>query len=148
MKKILACLLSFTLLAGSSMSVFAQETTNDSWMEVPATYQIQSSYSIYIPESIDFTDMGYQFTAENVNILESQVVYIVPFSRTCEMTNASGATGTLHITSDDSEGVGRVAVFNNGDTTSSITMSGYLEGATAAGQYTGTVQFQIFVEDK
>lgn len=52
MKKLLACLLSFSLLVGSSMSVFAQETTNDSWMEIQAVYQIQSSYSIYIPEKL------------------------------------------------------------------------------------------------
>ena len=79
MKKLLACLLSFSLLVGSSMSVFAQETTNDSWMEIPAVYQIQSSYSIYIPEKIDFTDMGYSFSAESINILDDQIVYIVPY---------------------------------------------------------------------
>lgn len=148
MKKVLVCVLSLMLLLGNSMSVFAQETTNDTWMEIPATYQIQSSYSIYIPESIDFTDMGYSFSAESVNVLDGQIVYIVPYSTTVEMTNNSGLTGTLHIQTDDPSGLGRVAVFENGSLTSDIIMSGYFEGATAAGEYRGTAQFQIFVGDK
>lgn len=148
MKKLFASILSFILLLGSSMSVLAQETTNDTWMEIPATYQIQSSYSIYIPESIDFTDMGYSFSAESVNILDSQIVYIVPYNTTVEMTNDSGLTGTLHIQTDDPSGLGRVAVFENGNLTSDIRMSGSFEGATAAGEYRGTAQFQIFVGNK
>lgn len=148
MKKLLACLLSFLLLVGSSMSVFAQETTNDSWMEIPTVYQIQSSYSIYIPEKIDFTDMGYTFSAESINILDDQIVYIVPYNTTVEMTNDSGLTGTLHIRTDDPSGLDRVAVFENGNLTSDIRMSGSFEGATAAGEYRGTAQFQIFVGNK
>ena len=148
MKKLLACLLSFLLLVGSSMSVFAQETTNDSWMEIPTVYQIQSSYSIYIPEKIDFTDMGYTFSAESINILDDQIVYIVPYNTTVEMTNDSGLTGTLHIRTDDPFGLDRVAVFENGNLTSDIRMSGSFEGATAAGEYRGTAQFQIFVGNK
>lgn len=148
MKKLLACLLSFSLLVGSSMSVFAQETTNDSWMEIPTVYQIQSSYSIYIPEKIDFTDMGYSFSAESINILSDQIVYIVPYNTTVEMTNDSGETGTLHIRTDDPSGLDRVAVFENGSLTSDIRMSGSFEGATAAGEYRGTAQFQIFIGNK
>lgn len=148
MKKLLACLLSFLLLMGSSMSVFAQETTSDSWMEIPARYQIQSSYSIYIPESIDFTDMSYYFSAESVNVLDNQIVYIVPYNSNVEMTNDAGDTGTLHIQTDDPSGSGRVAVFENGKLSSDICMSGCFEGASKAGEYRGTAQFQIFVGDK
>ncbi|MFS6554925.1 hypothetical protein VPJ68_05440, partial [Parabacteroides distasonis] len=85
---------------------------------------------------------------ESVNILDSQIVYIVPYNTTVEMTNDSGLTGTLHIQTDDPSGLGRVAVFENGNLTSDIRMSGSFEGATAAGEYRGTAQFQIFVGNK
>lgn len=59
MKKLISLLLAFCLLIGSTMNVFANDSTsiNATEMQVPVTYDVESSYSIYIPAELDMTSM-------------------------------------------------------------------------------------------
>lgn len=152
MKKIMTIILSISLLLCGSVNVFAAEESG-STMEVPVSYNIQSNYSIYIPEMIDFSDnMSYTFSAASINVMDGEVVAIydnASYGKQAQegitLTNESGKTGELYINHNDPSGKGRVAVFDNNNLQSSISFNGYFDG-TSAGYYTGTMTFLIFVE--
>lgn len=144
MKKLTALLLSICLLVGSSMNVFATQTTdpNATEMSVPIEYTQQSTYTLYIPEVIDLTYGEYVFEANYIDILESEVV-VITAPGYVTMTSDEGKTGSMQFNGSDSRGV---AVFENGNTTSVSSMYAQFDGT--AGHYTGTATFTIAIQQK
>ena len=147
MKKLLSFMLVVCLLCGTTLNVSATSTDmNASEMSVPVTYDIQSSYSIYIPESIDMTNGEYVFEAAIIDILSDEMV-VVECPDYVSMTSDDGKTGSLSLYSnEDSMYPSRVALFEAGNTTSTIIMRGQMDAQ--AGHYTGTATFKISLQNK
>lgn len=148
MKKFISLLLAFCLLIGSTMNVFANDSTsiNATEMQVPVTYDVASSYSIYIPAELDMTSTEYTFEAAILDILPNEIVSIY-CSDFVTMTNAEGHTANLSLYSNSDSNSGRVAKFECGNLTSTITMLGQMS-ADYAGHYTGTATFSIKLEQQ
>lgn len=146
-KKIFALVLALTMVLGLNTTVFASELWEDGQSaSSTVTYYVDSSYSIYIPETIDLGE-GYTFQASYLNITDNQQVNV-------SITNLTSA-GYLEMTSDSGNqiymqlnGIGdynRVATFTSDSTTSPITIYGQVaENSYAkAGTYTGTAEFSV-----
>lgn len=148
MKRIISVLLMICLLAGSTMNVFANDSTsiNATEMQVPVTYDVASSYSIYIPAELDMTYAEYTFEAAILDILPSEIVSIY-CSDFVTMTNEQGNTANLSLYSNGDTNSGRVAKFEYGNRTSTITMIGQMS-ADYAGHYSGTATFTIKLEEQ
>lgn len=152
-KKLLSFVLTVTLLFSSSTVAFAEEYTEVNEFQQTASsevnYSVQSSYSVKIPAVInDITFSGYSFQASNMNLLDSEVVYI-----TCEgnvnMTNDRGDTFELMLYDSTNES-NIVAKFNDQETISPIVMLGrpVNMGALRAGYYSGSAVFRVSLEQK
>lgn len=148
MKKFISLLLAFCLLIGSTMNVFANDSTsiNATEMQVPVTYDVESSYSIYIPAELDMTSTEYTFEAAIIDILPNEIVSIY-CSDFVTMTNEEGHTANLSLYSNGDTNSGRVAKFEYGNRTSTITMLGQMS-ADYAGHYSGTATFTIKLEQQ
>lgn len=148
MKKIFTLALSFCLLVASTMNVFANESTsiNANEMTVPVTYDVPSSYSIYIPATLDMSAGEYVFQAAILDILPSEIVTIY-CKDDIPMTSEEGYSGTLWLYSNNTSDTSRVAEFQYGNTSSLLTMMGQMS-AEHAGHYTGTATFIINIENQ
>lgn len=146
-KKFLALALILVMAFGLNTTVFASELFEDGQSaSSTVTYYVDSSYSIYIPETIDLRN-GYTFTANYLNITDSQQINVT-FSNLdslgyLEMTGESGDTINMQF-----NGLGehnRVATFTSGNTTSPIKFYGQVadNSYAKAGTYTGTAEFTV-----
>lgn len=146
-KKVFALVLALTMILGLNTTVFASELWEDGQSaSSTVTYYVDSSYSIYIPETIDLGE-GYTFQASYLNITDNQQVNVSITNLTSagylEMTNDSGNQIYMQL-----NGIGdynRVATFTSDSTTSPITIYGQVsENSYAkAGTYTGTAEFSV-----
>ena len=106
------------------------------------TYQVDSSFCVIIPETVDAFN-GFQLTASNMNITESEQVNVsVNGENSIPMTNDEGDTFNLRLNVNDSD---HVAEFVKNQTTSEFIVTGQpVDGEMpAAGYYTGTVEFVV-----
>lgn len=139
-KKIIGIIMAFSVLAGSTMPVSASQAHYDGEaVNVPITYDNQSTFCVNIPESIDLNNSdGYTFTADYVNITDSQALCIFA-PESIQMTNEWGATGSVKLFSNDGN---YVAKFLRDETTSQTPMYAMFDGQ-AAGHFEGTATFTI-----
>ena len=76
MKKLLAFTLCFVMVLSCSISAFAAELPyNEATGQSTVTYQVDSSFCVIIPETVDAFN-GFQLTASNMNITESEQVNV------------------------------------------------------------------------
>lgn len=143
MKKLLAFTLCFVIVLSCSISAFAAELPyNEATGQSTVTYQVDSSFCVIIPETVDAFN-GFQLTASNMNITESEQVNVsVNGENSISMTNDEGDTFNLRLNVNDSD---HVAEFVKNQTTSEFIVTGQpVEGEMpAAGYYTGTVEFVV-----
>ena len=142
MKKILAFTLCFVMVLSCSISAFAAELPyNEATGQSTVTYQVDSSFCVIIPETVDAFN-GFQLTASNMNITESEQVNVsVNGENRIPMTNDEGDTFNLRLNVNDSD---HVAEFVKNQTTSEFIVTGPIDGEMpAAGYYTGTVEFIV-----
>ncbi len=144
MKKLLTLALTFVMLVGSTLNVMAEDSTlNITEMEIPITYTQPSSYSIYIPESIDMSSGEYTFTANILDITSEQKVKIKQTEQV-HLTSEDGDVSQIWLRGSDGNDENNVAVFERGNNTSLISMVAQFDGS--AGTYSGTATFTIVVE--
>lgn len=152
-KKLLSFVLAAILVLSSSTVAFAEDYTEVNEFQQTASsevnYSVQSSYSVKIPAVInDIAFSGYSFEASNMNLLDTEVVYI-----TCEgnvnMANDRGDTFELMLY-DSSNESNIVARFYDQETTSPIVMLGrpVSMGTLRSGYYTGQALFKVSLEEK
>lgn len=144
MKKIFTLALSICLLVASTMNVIAAESPlNITEMEIPITYTQPSSYSIFIPESIDMSAGEYTFTASILDITSEQKVKIKQLE-SVQLTSEDGDVSSIWLSGSDGNDENNVAVFERGNNTSIISMVSQFDGT--AGNYSGTATFTITIE--
>ena len=144
MKKIFTLALSICLLVASTMNVMAAESPlNITEMEIPITYTQPSSYSIYIPESIDMSAGEYTFTASILDITSEQKVKIKQLE-SVQLISEDGDVSSIWLRGSDGNDENNVAVFERGNNTSIISMVSQFDGS--AGNYSGTATFTITIE--
>lgn len=144
MKKIFTLALSICLLIASTMNVMAAESPlNITEMEIPITYTQPSSYSIFIPESIDMSAGEYTFTASILDITSEQKVKIKQLE-SVQLTSEDGDVSSIWLSGSDGNDENNVAVFERGNNTSIISMVSQFDGT--AGKYSGTATFTITIE--
>lgn len=143
MKKLLAFALCFVMVLSCSISAFAAELPyNEATGQSTVTYQVDSSFCVIIPETVDAFN-GFQLTASNMNITEAEQVNVsVNGENSIPMTNDKGDTFNLKLNVNDND---HVAEFIKNQTTSEFIVTGQpVEGEMpAAGYYTGTVEFVV-----
>ena len=147
MKKLIACLLSAVMLLSMNATVFAADISeNGGTGQATVTYTANSWFCVVIPETISADDT-FQLSASEMNIRDTEQVNVyIDGENSILMTNTTGETFNLqfNLTND------HVAEFLKGQTLSNIYVGAQpIEGAMpAAGDYTGTVQFVVRLEEK
>lgn len=146
MKKIIAFLLCMVIALSMSVTAFAE--TSNSWGGSSAvTYEIESSYSIYIPEEINL-NTGYTFTAEMLNITDNLQVNVSATNLNpqgkLEVQNEKGETIALTLQNAIN---GRIGKFTD-STTSDITFIASADEGGKAGKYTGTIEFVFDISSR
>lgn len=145
MKRLLAFVMVAVMLFSVSIIAHAEE---HEWMDgtaqVTMTYSVDSTYCLWIPETID-VNTGYTFTAEMLNIRETEQL-------TVRISNLNN--GCLTFTNESGKDI--QVQFNNGDVaaiftdslTSDITLFGQLSENSnmKAGDYTATAEFTMSLE--
>lgn len=91
MKKLLAFTLCFVMVLSCSIPAFAAELPyNKATGQSTVTYQVDSSFCVIIPETVDAFN-GFQLTASNMNITEAEQVNVsVNGENSIPMTNDEG----------------------------------------------------------
>ena len=112
------------------------------------SYFQNSTYMVKIPLRINnIVESGYVFTADSINILDSQSVNVYVENSSVEMTNERGDTCSLELRCSDDKGKqGLVGTFKNGETASSVTMNAQIDPGARAGAYVGTAVFTVRLE--
>lgn len=143
MKKIIAITLCLIMFLTCSISAFAAELPhNGATGESTVTYQVDSSFCVVIPETVDAFN-GFQLTANYMNITESEQVNVsVNGENSITMTNDEGDSFKLKLNTNDNN---HIAEFVKNQLTSDFTVYGQQDGGDmpAAGYYTGTVEFVV-----
>lgn len=143
MKKFLCFALSMVMLLSCSVTAFAAELQyEDATGQAAITYQVDSSYCVIIPETVD-AFYGFQLSASFMNITEAEQVNVsVNGANSIPMTNDEGDTFNLRL---NLNGRDHVAEFVKNQTISDFTVFGEPDGGNmpAAGYYTGTVEFIV-----
>ncbi len=131
MKKLLAFTLCFIMVLSCSIPAFAAELPyNEATGQSTVTYQVDSSFCVIIPETVDAFN-GFQLTASDMNITEAeQVTVSVNGENSIPMTNDEGDTFNLRLNVNDSD---HVAEFVKNQTTSEFIVTGQpIEGEMPA----------------
>lgn len=141
-KKVLGSVLVLSLLVGSVMPVSAgQLHTDGETASVNLSYDNQSTFCINIPESINLNDAGgYTFTADYVNITDSEEVCVMIPEDAVPMTNEWGANGTVRFTTN-------CVKFTRDQRTAETPVYAMFDGL-AAGHFEGTATFTIQLRQK
>ena len=156
-KKCISLLMAVSMAAISPLSVYAAMSDDEfSYLgtfdggtaNTELEYIQSSSYVVKIPLRINnIVETGYVFTADSINILDTEKVNVYVENRNIEMVNGRGDTCSMEIRSSNSEGdPALVGTFRNGETTSSITMQAQIDPGARAGSYTGTATFSVRLE--
>lgn len=159
MKKLLSCALAACMLMSFTTTAFAE---SGGWSDGEYTYisdgetadceleYFQNShYVVNIPLQIsDVVYSNYQFTATEMNILDSeQVTVYLNGGDAVTMTNENGNKFDLYLYSSYGDGV--VAHFNSHTLDSSCNLQARINDPMVyAGSYTGTATFRVALEQK
>lgn len=144
-----ACMLTITpITANAAMSddEFSYLSTYDDGVaDCELEYFQNSSYIVKIPLRINnITGEGYTFTAQSIDILDNEVVRVYTENPNVTMTNERGDTCTLTLSSDGTNG--EMGSFRNGESTSTVHMTGQMEMGARAGSYSGKATFSVRLE--
>lgn len=141
-KKLIGTVMALSVLVGSVMPVSASQLhTDGETANVQLSYDNQSTFCINIPESINLNNAGgYTFTADYVNITDSEEVCIKMPEEAVPMTNEWGATGSVRFTSENVK-------FFRDQTTAENPVYAMFDGLSA-GHYTGTATFTVQLQPK
>lgn len=151
MKKLLSILCALSILA-LPFNVYAEEVLGPGQADSTLTYHVDSQFSVIIPETIDVTNDAYYFSSGMMDLAdgESVVVRITGLQNDrVTLTNANGNTVQLAINQlGDPEGRNSnvVGLFKSGYTTSSVGFSCSCIDGARAGDYSGSVTFDISLE--
>ncbi len=158
MKKFIEIVMTLVLVCSLGTTAFAAEITNDSDQNSAQTqivYNLETSYCIWIPESIDASAGPYTFMASQMNLDDDeQVTITLPEIDEYSYIYLEGNNGdTLKCVVEYDNGVVApqdvVAVF-----TDSLSADGQLVirpstgAAHRTGQYSGTFEFVVSVEER
>lgn len=131
------------MVLSCSISAFAAELPyNEAKGQSTVTYQVDSSFCVIIPETVDAFN-GFQLTASYMNITNSEQVNVsVNGENSIPMTNDEGDTFNLRLNVNGND---HVAEFVKNQLTSDFVVYGQPDGGDmpAAGNYTGTVEFVV-----
>ena len=154
-KKFFIFVLTATMLVISPISVFAAmaddefsyvSTYDDGTADTELSYFKNSSYMVKIPLRIsNLVENGYSFTAQSIDILDNEIVRVYAENTSIEMTNERGDTCTLNLSSDGTNG--EMGSFRNGESTSTVHMTGQMDMGAKAGSYTGKATFSVRLEN-
>lgn len=153
-KKLISLMLVVGMVAVVPTNVYAAYSDDDyayvsefegGTADTELSYFQNSSYLVKIPLRIsNLVENGYSFTAQSVNILDNEVVRVYAENTSVEMTNERGDTCTLNLSSDGANG--EMGSFRNGETASTIRMTGQMGMDARAGSYTGKTTFSVRLE--
>lgn len=159
MKKFISLALALIMTCTLGTTAFAAEITNDTEQQSAQSeivYNLDTSYCIMIPEQIDLTLGSYTFEAGYINLSETEQVAVrmsgVDEVSFLSLHNEKGDELKCGVSYDGSSIAHNyvVAVF-----TDSVTANGALQinpqvygTANRTGQYSGTFEFTVSVEDR
>lgn len=141
-KRILGTMMAISVMVGSVMPVSAAQLhTDGETANVQLSYDNQSTFCINIPESIDLNNPdGYTFTADYVNITDSEEVCVSIPDEAIQMTNEWGANGTVRFTTNSVR-------FLRDQTTAETPVYAMFDGLSA-GHFEGTATFTIQLKQR
>lgn len=141
-KKVLGTMMAFAVLVGSVMPVSASQLHMDGESaDVKLSYDNQSTFCINILESINLNNPdGYTFTADYVNITDSEEVCVTIPDEAIPMTNEWGANGTVRFSANSVR-------FLRDQTTTDTPIYAMFDGLSA-GHFEGTATFTIQLKQR
>ena len=159
MKKIIAILLSLTLMCSMSITGFAAEITDDSEMNTAQSeivYTLDTGYCVYIPEQIDISNGAYTFEAGYINVSDTEQI-VVRMSDIDEVSR-------IYLQNENNDELRCVVLYDNAVIapdnvvavfTDSITSDGVFQiepqiygNAHSTGRYSNIFEFSISVEPR
>lgn len=141
-KRILGTMMAISVMVGSVMPVSAAQLhTDGETANVQLSYDNQSTFCINIPESIDLNNPdGYTFTADYVNITDTEEVCVSIPDEAIQMTNEWGANGMVRFTTNSVK-------FLRDQTTAETPVYAMFDGLSA-GHFEGTATFMIQLKQR
>ena len=146
MKKVMSILCALVMLIAPR--TYAQEIYGDGEATSTVIAHVDSQYCVLIPETIVADGTKYYFTSSVMDLAEGDVVNVSVsgFSEGCmlPMTGGDGQAYAVVETEEVQVSNGAIiATFHNGETTASNGLFATLQNATRAGDYSGTLTFNI-----
>lgn len=147
MKKLLSILCAAVMLI-SPYNVYATEVLGDGSATTTITAHVDSQYCVMIPETIVADGTLYYFTASMMDLAQGEVVDIVLTGLQDGRIPMSGGNEGAYATIETDQMVDAnnpyiVGRFHSGETTTTTGIRAYLVDAYKAGDYSGTVTFDI-----
>lgn len=147
MKKLLSILCAAVMLI-SPYNVYAQEVYGDGSASTTIIAHVDSQYCVMIPETIVADGTLYYFTASVMDLAPGEVVDIVLTGLQDDRIPMSGGNEGAFATIETDQMVDAnnpyiVGRFHSGETTTTTGIRAYLNDAYKAGDYSGTVTFDI-----
>jgi len=146
MKKIMSILCAISILI-APMNVHAQEIYGDGSATTTVTAHVDSQYCVLIPETIVADGTKYYFTASMMDLAEGDVVNIsVSGLDDGKLPMSGGNEGAFALVESEQVPIynGTVfATFHDGEMTATNGLYATLQEAYKAGDYTGTLTFNI-----
>ena len=147
MKKLLSILCAAVMLV-SPYNVYATEVLGDGSATTTITAHVDSQYCVMIPETIVADGILYYFTSSMMDLAQGEVVDIVLTGLQDGRIPMSGGNEGAYATIETDQMVDAnnpyiVGRFHSGETTTITGIRAYLVDAYKAGDYSGTVTFDI-----
>ena len=147
MKKILSFMLSAIIIFSCATTTHAQDVVGNGMASSTAIYHVESQYCVLIPETIDLNANSCTFSSSFMDIADNEYVDITLQNPTLTLSNDSGKTieGQLMDTSGKEFTPSQsVATFSNtNQEAKQLEYSFMVVSSTSAGDYTGTITFDI-----
>jgi len=152
MKKFIALALSIVTIVFASTTVQAEEVFNNGTAESTITYKADSEFCVLIPETIDLKSKNCDFSVSYMDIMDNEYIDIRLVSPDVTLTSESGKTlqGTINNENDGQIFANQsIVTFSNADDnamTKTFAFNFSHTGVTGAGNYTGTITFDISLQ--
>lgn len=146
MKKLLSVV--FALVMLFAPSTYAQEIYGNGEAYTTVVAHVDSQYCVMIPETIVADGTHYYFTASLMDLAEGEVVNVIVngFSDGCSIPMSGGDGAAYAIVESEQFQLSNGAVaatFHNGEMTATNGIFATLQNANRAGDYSGTITFDI-----
>ena len=159
MRKFISLALALVMVCSLGTTAFAAEITEDTEQkssQSEVVYNLDTSYSIYIPEQIDVSTGSYTFTANYINLSETEQVTV------CMSGIDEISCVTLHNQNGDELKCG--VLYNNNTVAHNYVVAEFTDSVVAnnamqispwlsgnahkTGTYSGIFEFTVSVEDR